>query len=62
MSKFSKRHIGPNEAEKAEMSEKIKILEHYITGTLGAELPKYKAVKLKEKSEEIERNEERSQI
>ena len=50
------------EAEKTEMSEKIKILEHYITGTLGAELPKYKAVKLKEKSEEIERNEERSQI
>lgn len=29
------------------MSDKIKILEQYITDTLGAELPKYKNIKLK---------------
>ena len=54
--------IEKMEVEKAEMSEKIKILEQYITGTLGAELPKYKTVKLKEKSEEVETKEEKSQI
>jgi hypothetical protein len=54
--------IEKMEAEKVEMSEKIKILEQYITGNLGAELPKYKTVKIKEKSEEVEKNEEKSQI
>jgi len=41
------------------MSEKIKNLEQYITINLGADLPKYTKVKLKEKGQEVEKKEEK---
>ena len=37
------------EAEQADMAEKIKFLEEYITGTLNVELPKFKPGKMKKK-------------
>ena len=37
------------EAEQTDMAEKINFLEEYITGTLNAELPKFKPGKMKKK-------------